>query len=365
MGAAGVAAAAATSDARVEMPAVAKHRPTCPSIRSLTRVESPVTHIPGIAAIACILALVVGGAHAQATAPKEATDATRAANRAQKAELPLADRQSFDDAARGLIEPFGDKVVMRTDGARPAWTLKGYEFLGSEESPDSVHPGLWRHARANMANGLFKVTERLYQVRGLDIANMTIVEGDSGLVVIDPLISVEVAREAMLLYFKHRPRRPVVAVIYTHSHVDHFGGARGVVSDDEVTSGKVTVWAPAGFMQEAVGENVIAGNAMGPALRILDRGGGIDPEQMVEGPLAELAQERRDLLPMLLRRGLERPRGFATQGLLGWHGRRRACGRQSTRTGNAPPAWSQRSLGTVCRPGSSGRLPARQRPGRP
>jgi len=263
MGAAGVAAAAATSDARVAMPAVAKHRPTCPSIRSLTRVESPVTHIPGIAAIACILALVVGGAHAQATAPKEATDATRAANRAQKAELPLADRQSFDDAARGLIEPFGDKVVMRTDGARPAWTLKGYEFLGSEESPDSVHPGLWRHARANMANGLFKVTERLYQVRGLDIANMTIVEGDSGLVVIDPLISVEVAREAMLLYFKHRPRRPVVAVIYTHSHVDHFGGARGVVSDDEVTSGKVTVWAPAGFMQEAVGENVIAGNAMG------------------------------------------------------------------------------------------------------
>ena len=206
------------------------------------------------------LALAGGTASAQGPSPKEATEATRAANRAARADVPLLDKQSFDDASRGHIEAFGDKVVMRADGTRPAWTLKGYEFLAAEDAPDSVHPGLWRHARVNLGNGLFKVVDRLYQVRGLDISNMTIIEGDSGLIVIDPLISVEVAREAMALYFKHRPKRPVVAVIYTHSHADHFGGVRGVVSDDEV--GKVGIWAPAGFMQEAVGENVIAGNAM-------------------------------------------------------------------------------------------------------
>ncbi|HSB21969.1 MAG TPA: alkyl sulfatase dimerization domain-containing protein, partial [Burkholderiaceae bacterium] len=205
-------------------------------------------------------ALAAGAVLAQPQLPKEATEATRAANRAQRAELPLADRQSFDDATRGHVEAFGDKVVMRADGSRQAWTLRGYEFLAAEEAPDTVHPGLWRHARVNLANGLFKVVDRVYQVRGLDLSNMTILEGDSGLIVIDPLISVEVAREAMALYFRHRPQRPVVAVIYTHSHVDHFGGVRGVVGDDEV--GKVSIWAPAGFMHEAVGENVIVGNAM-------------------------------------------------------------------------------------------------------
>jgi linear primary-alkylsulfatase len=204
--------------------------------------------------------LAAGAALAQPQLPKEATEATRVANRAQRAELPLADRQSFDDATRGHVEAFGDKVVMRADGSRPAWTLRGYEFLAAEDAPDTVHPGLWRHARVNLANGLFKVVDRVYQVRGLDLSNMTILEGDSGLIVIDPLISVEVAREAMALYFRHRPQRPVVAVIYTHSHVDHFGGVRGVVSDDDV--GKVSIWAPAGFMHEAVGENVIVGNAM-------------------------------------------------------------------------------------------------------
>ena len=142
------------------------------------------------------------------------------------------------------------------------WTLKGYEFLASEKAPDTVHPGLWRHARVNMANGLYQVTDRVYQLRGFDVSNMTIIEGDSGLIVIDPLISTEVATAAMDLYLKHRPKRPVVAVIYSHSHVDHFGGVRGVVSADDVAAGKVTIWAPAGFMAAAAGENVIAGNAM-------------------------------------------------------------------------------------------------------
>jgi alkyl sulfatase BDS1-like metallo-beta-lactamase superfamily hydrolase len=192
---------------------------------------------------------------------KDATEATRAANRAALADLPVADQQSFEDARRGFIEALGDRLITRADG-RLVWTLQGYEFLSSEQPPDTVHPALWRHARVNMANGLYRVTDRVYQLRGFDVSNMTIIEGDSGLIVIDPLISTEVAAAAMELYRKHRPARPVVAVIYTHSHIDHFGGVRGVVSTEEVAAGKVTIWAPAGFMAAAVGENVIAGNAM-------------------------------------------------------------------------------------------------------
>jgi alkyl sulfatase BDS1-like metallo-beta-lactamase superfamily hydrolase len=195
------------------------------------------------------------------TTMKDATEATRAANRATLAQMPLADQQSFEDARRGFIEALGDKLITRADG-RLVWTLKGYEFLASDKAPDTVHPGLWRHARVNMANGLYQVTDRVYQLRGFDVSNMTIVEGDRGLIVIDPLISTEVAKAAMDLYLKHRPKRPVVAVIYSHSHVDHFGGVRGVVSAEDVVAGKVTIWAPSGFMAATVGENVIAGNAM-------------------------------------------------------------------------------------------------------
>jgi alkyl sulfatase BDS1-like metallo-beta-lactamase superfamily hydrolase len=191
---------------------------------------------------------------------KDATEATIAANRAALAQLPMTDTQSFDDARRGFIEALGDQLIMR--GERLVWTLKGYEFLASEQAPDTVHPGLWRHARVNTTNGLYKVTDRIYQLRGFDVSNMTIIEGDSGLIVIDPLISTEVASAAMELYLKHRPRKPVVAVIYTHSHIDHFGGVRGIVNSGDVDAGTVTIWAPAGFMAAAVGENVIAGNAM-------------------------------------------------------------------------------------------------------
>jgi alkyl sulfatase BDS1-like metallo-beta-lactamase superfamily hydrolase len=190
-----------------------------------------------------------------------ATEATRAANRAQLAVLPMADRQAFEDARRGLVEPLGDAVIKGADG-HTVWTLKGYEFLQKADAPDTVHPGLWRHAQLNMINGLFKVTDRIWQLRGFDVSNMTIIEGDTGLIVIDPLIASEAAQAGMALYFKHRPHRPVVAVIYTHSHVDHFGGVRGVVSQQDVDTGKVSIWAPVGFMAEAIGENVIAGNAM-------------------------------------------------------------------------------------------------------
>ena len=190
-----------------------------------------------------------------------ATTATAACQHAARRWLPLGDTQSFEDARRGFIADIPALPVTRKNGA-PVWSLAAYGFLADEAAPDSVHPGLWRHARVNMITGLFKVCERVYQVRGLDIANMTIIEGDSGLIVIDPLISTEVAAAALALYFEHRPRRPVLAMIYSHSHTDHFGGVRGVIDEADVRAGKVVVIAPKGFMDEAVAENVLAGNAM-------------------------------------------------------------------------------------------------------
>lgn len=190
-----------------------------------------------------------------------ATKATRACNHAQRRLLPFADTQSFDDARRGFMADIPALAITQPSGA-PVWNLKAYGFLADEEAPDTVHPGLWRHARANMITGLFKVCERLYQVRGLDISNMTIIEGDTGLILIDPLISTEVAHAALELYFEHRPRREVKAVVYSHSHADHFGGVRGVVDEADVLAGRVQIIAPLGFMEDAISENVTAGNAM-------------------------------------------------------------------------------------------------------
>lgn len=109
---------------------------------------------------------------------------------------------------------------------------------------------------------MFQVVDRVYQVRGYDLSNMTLIEGDTGLIIIDPLVTTEVAKAALDLYYQHRPKKPVVAVIYTHSHADHYGGVKGVVNEQEVVSGKVVILAPDGFLEEAVSENIFAGNAM-------------------------------------------------------------------------------------------------------
>ena len=193
-----------------------------------------------------------------------ATAATRACQHAARLTLPLGDTQSFDDARRGFIADIPALPITRANGA-PVWSLAAYGFLADEDAPDSVHPGLWRHARVNMVTGLFKVCERVYQVRGLDISNMTVIEGDTGLILIDPLTSAEVARAALALYHAHRPHQPpkaVVAVVYSHSHADHYGGVRGVIDEADVRAGRVQVIAPHGFMAEVVAENVMAGNAM-------------------------------------------------------------------------------------------------------
>jgi alkyl sulfatase BDS1-like metallo-beta-lactamase superfamily hydrolase len=192
---------------------------------------------------------------------RDAEPATRAANAAMAARLPFADRRDFEAARRGLIAPVPDGVV-KADSGTVLWNLGEYAFIDGELAPSTVNPSLWRLARLNMANGLFKVTERVYQLRGFDIANMTVLEGDSGLILIDPLTTAEVARAALAHYFAHRPKKPVVAVIYSHSHVDHYGGVRGVVDEADVASGEVKVIAPAGFMDAVGGETVLAGLPM-------------------------------------------------------------------------------------------------------
>ena len=194
-------------------------------------------------------------------AARDAEPATKAANAAMSANLPFADTADFEAAKRGLIATVPEGIV-RTGGGTVLWNLGEYAFIDGELAPDTVNPSLWRMARLNLANGLFKVTERLYQLRGFDIANMTVIEGDSGLILIDPLTTAEVSRAALELYYAHRPHKPVVAVIYTHSHVDHYGGVRGVIDEADVKAGRVRVIAPAGFMEAVSGENVLAGPPM-------------------------------------------------------------------------------------------------------
>ncbi|MDA1098014.1 MAG: MBL fold metallo-hydrolase [Proteobacteria bacterium] len=196
-----------------------------------------------------------------AGAPKPASAATQAAQKAVLAELPFADQVDFAQAQRGFIAPVPDGLVKNERGAA-LWDLQAYDFLDAAEAPDTVNPSLWRMARLNMNNGLFKVCDRVYQLRGLDLANMTIVEGERGLIVIDPMTTAEVARAGLDLYYAHRPEKPVLCVIYSHSHVDHYGGVMGVTSADAVAAGKVAVIAPDRFMEELSGENVLAGNAM-------------------------------------------------------------------------------------------------------
>lgn len=170
----------------------------------------------------------------------------------------FADTADFADASRGFIATLADPVIRTTSGT-PVWDLTQYAFLDAETAPPTVNPSLWRMARLNMHHGLFQVTERVFQVRGLDLANMTIVEGDTGILVIDTLTTVEVAAAALALYHAHRGNRPVRAVIYTHSHSDHFGGVQGVIAAD---AAGIPIIAPDGFMEAVGGENVLPGNAM-------------------------------------------------------------------------------------------------------
>ncbi|MFJ8660571.1 alkyl/aryl-sulfatase [Streptomyces sp. NPDC093795] len=169
-----------------------------------------------------------------------------------------ADTKDFENADRGFIAALTPGQVKNSDG-RVVYDNDVYTFLESE-CPDTANPSLWRQAQLCSKQGLYVVTDGIYQIRGIDLSNMTLVEGDRGVIVIDPLISTECAAAALALYREHRGDRPVTGLIYTHSHADHFGGARGVLPPGAEDS--VPVLAPAGFMEHAISENIYAGNAM-------------------------------------------------------------------------------------------------------
>ena len=190
-----------------------------------------------------------------------ASATTAAHNDAVAAALPLGDQQDFADARRGLIAGDGDVVVKRADGSI-AWDTTAYAFE-SGAAPPSANPSLWRQAALNNVHGLFKVTDGVYQVRGYDISNMTLIRGQSGWIVVDPLTSVETARAALDLARQHLDPGPVVAVIFTHSHMDHFAGVRAVLPEDPAERAAVRIIAPRAFVEEATSENVLAGIAMG------------------------------------------------------------------------------------------------------
>ena len=201
---------------------------------------------------------------ANASDPKNATKATIDVNNRVKEDLPFSDKKDFDDAQKGFIAK-QDVVTIKNDKGDVVWDLEAYKKYISldKPSPDSVNPSLWRNAQLNMINGLFEVTDGIYQVRGYDLSNITFIKGDTGWIVFDPLISKETAKAALDFINKELGERPVTGVFYSHSHLDHFGGVRGIVDEKDVIAGKVPIVASLGFTEHAVSENVIAGNAMG------------------------------------------------------------------------------------------------------
>lgn len=193
--------------------------------------------------------------------PKPATPHTRTANQAIAEQLPFHDRQSFADAAKGFIATL-EPLTLTRPGGRITYDLSQFKFL-DQPAPDTVNPSLWRQAQLNAQhNGLYEVVPGIYQVRSFDIANMTLIKGERGWIVIDPLTSSESSAAALALANKHLGERPVTAVLHTHSHSDHFAGVLGVVSHEQVKNGEVPVIAPDTFVEESLNENVLAGNVM-------------------------------------------------------------------------------------------------------
>lgn len=178
-----------------------------------------------------------------------------------RATMPFADKQDFAEAKKGFIAAPSYRKIMQDKGG-VSWDLDNWKFLLEGKDFDSVHPSLQRQAILNMEYGLYEVTPGIYQVRGFDLANISFVKGKTGWIVLDPLTVKETARAALEFVNEKLGKRPVVAVIFSHSHADHFGGVRGVLTDGDLKSGKVAIIAPKGFLEEAVSENVLAGNAM-------------------------------------------------------------------------------------------------------
>ncbi len=170
------------------------------------------------------------------------------------------DHKDLESARRGFIATRKDPVIPRPDG-RPAYDLSAYDFL-NDPAAETANPSLWRQAQVLTQHGLFKVADRIYQVRGFDVSVISFIDAGAGWIVVDPLTTVEVARAALELIDEHVARKPVLAVVYSHSHVDHYGGVGGVTTAADAAAGKVRIIAPEGFLEHAVSENIIVGPAM-------------------------------------------------------------------------------------------------------
>lgn len=210
---------------------------------------------------AVLLASFCPGLLAAAEQPKPPTEFTIAAQQKVRESLPFSDRADFDRVEKGLIKRPENLVIKNEDGST-AWQLGSYDFLNAGKDIDSINPSLQRQALLNLKYGLYKVADGIYQVRGFDLANITFVEGKSGWIVIDTLTTPATAKAAYALVSQELGQKPIRAVIYTHAHVDHFGGVKGLVTPEQVDKGEVQIIAPKGFMEAAIKENVLAGNAM-------------------------------------------------------------------------------------------------------
>ncbi len=191
---------------------------------------------------------------------QSASTSTKAMHEKELKELPFSNTQDIEFASRGFIATLKDPIIKSANGG-VAYDISAYDFLQGK-APQSVSPSLWRQARLLTQNGLFKVTDRIYQVRGLDASSVSFILTDKGYIVADPLLSVETARAAFSLVKEHLGDKPILAVIYSHSHADHFGGVKGIVDPADVAAGRVKIIAPSGFLEHVVGENIIAGTAM-------------------------------------------------------------------------------------------------------
>jgi alkyl sulfatase BDS1-like metallo-beta-lactamase superfamily hydrolase len=195
------------------------------------------------------------------SAPKPTvTSHTRAAHAEVLEYLPFDDRQDFEDASRNLIATWPEDQIVGADGT-VVWDIKAREMFQGD-CPETVNPSLWRQTQLNNIHGLFKITDRVYQVRGYDLANITFVQGDTGWIIIDTGMTAHIAAASLKLANDNLGERPVMGVLYTHSHVDHYGGSRGIITEEEAEARNVPIVAPDGFLTEAVSENLIAGATM-------------------------------------------------------------------------------------------------------
>jgi len=229
-------------------------------IIAVTKKYMPVLAFSLLAACDRPPPITAADANTDAFGSSAATETTANINRQVLKTLQLTDNADFDDASRGLIAR-PDALTIEGPNGSIAWQPASYDFIQGD-APASVNPSLWRQAQLNNIHGLFKVTDGVYQVRGFDLANLTLIDGEHGWIVVDPLTNNQTAAAAINFAFEHLPRKPISAILFTHSHIDHFGGVLGALDAGQTDIAKVRVIAPLGFLEEATSENMLAGPTM-------------------------------------------------------------------------------------------------------